>query len=132
LISLLQTTKSDLIRNGAALALIESKIMHDRIKKALIDTISRFKLTDNIGTLVHACSYFDFSEKLKLFVMIVLYGTDESSMEAKAVISNMKNSFSNQTLTEAYNYLQKQEGKSDKLSEILTLKDYLKSKLSTL
>ncbi len=104
---LMVNTPHNLVRNGCALALMTANTEQSFVKSRLVDVLKLVGLEGDVGTIVFACSAFDFSDKLKLFVICAMKGNAEVRMEVPDVINNMKRPFKYQILAESYYVLAK-------------------------
>lgn len=88
-VDLISSANDPRVRNSAALALMTATTKQDEIKKSLFNILKKYDDSDNFGTLVYACSGFDFSNEVKYFINLALTGNAEVRMSAGSVLKKM-------------------------------------------
>lgn len=111
LLNTLRDTDDIIIINGCSVALADATVQRDEIKAGLINKLKELGVSSNLGTLIYACSFFDCSSDLKLFINLMINGSDEMIEESKVVLRNMSSIDHSELLDAYYSLLKKKDTK---------------------
>ncbi|MEP1033075.1 hypothetical protein [Ekhidna sp.] len=131
IVDLISSTNDARVRNSGALALMTATSKQDEIKKSLFNILKKHDDSDNFGTLVYACSGFDFSNEVKYFINLALTGNAEVRMSTGSVLKKMK-MLSDNDLDSAMKEADKiaTSGKEFSKEDYFNLISFLKSKMN--
>lgn len=90
-----QSTKSYKLIDVIALFLSDSNQL--KALDALINVVSKLKGSNHLSTPVYACSLFDCTEFIELFVDLIINENMSACIESEGVIQEMKGPISNDT-----------------------------------
>ncbi len=86
-----------------AIALFLSDSIQDKSLNAIIEVVKRLRGSKHSSTLIFACSEFDCTKYVDLFIDIMIMEDDHSTLEAAGVIEEMKGPISDEVYNEIKN-----------------------------